>query len=669
MTNPLLTPGDTAAFAHLDASLVEPAVDAAIADVRARRDALLATEANDAAFVRELDRLTDRLEWAYGVVAHLESVLPDPALREALGKAQPKASAVWASLATDEALYARLVAFRASPYGAAIAGAEARLVDKTIEGLRRSGAALAPEQRARLQAIDVRLGELGLAFSQHVVDDADAWSMVVDAENELRGVPATYVGLARAAAEKAGLQGYKLTLSAPLVTAVLSYAESRALREAVHRAWNTRASKGDRDNGPIIREMLALRGEKAKLLGFGDFADLVTVERMAKSGARAHAFVRELREKSEAASKREHDDLAAYARERLGFSGELEAWDVGFVAERLRAERYAFDEERLRDYFPSDHVLTTIFALLEELFGLRFERWEGAPRWHEAVEVFRIVDEARAERGAVWVDLFPREGKRDGAWMDGMRLALPGSPHLAIVCGNMSPPEEGGVARLQHRDMETILHELGHLLHHVASTVPFASLGGTRVAEDFVEVPSQFLENWGWEPVFLRRLGKHWKTGEPIPEDLIAALLRTRTYRAATASMRQLGFGEVDMSLHREFDAQGTADPVAHARAILEEHSPTKLVPEHAMLASFHHLFGSPVGYAAGYYVYKWAEVIEADLFERVREVGIFDGAFGRRIRDEVYAVGNAVDANDIVRGLLGRDADAGALLRRSGLA
>jgi oligopeptidase A len=224
MTNPLLTPGDTAAFAHLDAALVDPAIEAAIADVRTRRDALLASVVNDAAFVLELDRLTDRLEWAYGVVAHLESVLPDPALREALGNAQPKASAVWASLATDEALYARLIAFRASPYGAAITGAEARLVDKTIEGLRRSGAALPPEERARLQAIDVRLGELGLAFSQHVVDDADAWSMVVEAEEELRGVPATYVGIARAAAEKAGLAGYKLTLSAPLVTAVLSYA-------------------------------------------------------------------------------------------------------------------------------------------------------------------------------------------------------------------------------------------------------------------------------------------------------------------------------------------------------------------------------------------------------------------------------------------------------------
>lgn len=668
MTNPLSTPGDCSAFAHFDAALVDPAIEAAIADVRAQRDALLASTANDLAFVQALDRMTDRLEWAYGIVAHLESVLPDPALRDALGKAQPKASAVWASLATDDALYARLEAFRSSPYGQALTGPALRLVDKSIEGLRRSGAALPPAERARLQAIDVRLGELGLTFSQNVVDDADAWHLVVTSEDELRGLPETYVKLARAAAEKAGVAGFRLSLSAPLVTAVLSYAEHRPLREAIYRAWNARASRGERNNEPIIREMLALRGEKAKLLGFSDFSDLVTVERMAKNGARAHAFVRELRAKSEEAAKREHDDLAAYAR-TLGFAGELAAWDVGFVAEKLRAERYAFDEERLRDYFPSDHVLKTIFDLLEELFGLRFEAWASAPKWHENVEVFRIFDEKQVERGIVWIDLFPREGKRDGAWMDGMRLALPGSPHLAIVCGNMSPLEEGGVARLQHRDMETILHELGHLLHHVASSVPFASLGGTRVAEDFVEVPSQFLENWGWEPVFLRRLGKHWKTGEAIPEDLIEALLRTRTYRAATASMRQLGFGEVDMSLHREFDAHGTASPVAHAREILEAHSPTTLVPEHAMLASFHHLFGSPVGYAAGYYVYKWAEVIEADFFERVREEGIFNGHFGRRVLDEVYAVGNAVDANEIVRNVLGRDADAGALLRRSGLA
>ena len=669
MSNPLFTPGDVGAFAHLDPALVEPAIDAAIADVHAKRDALLASTENDEAFVRALDRMTDRLEWAYGIVGHLESVLPDPGLRDALGKAQPKASAVWASLATDKALHDRLVAFRASPFGAALDGAAARLVDKTIDGLRRSGAALSASDRGRLQAIDVRLGELGLTFSQHVVDDADEWHLTVSADDEVRGLPATYVHMTKAAAEKAGESGYRFTLSAPLVTATLSYAEHRPLREAIHRAWNARASSGARDNGPIVREMLQLRLEKAKLLGFSDFSDLVTVERMAKTGGRAHEFVRQLRVKSEAAAQREHDELVAYAHEKLGFSAELNAWDVGFVAERLRADRYAFDEEKLRDYFPSDHVLTTIFGLIDELFGLRFEPWLEAPKWHDSVEVFRIFDDARVERGIVWVDLFPREGKRDGAWMDGMRLALPGSPHLAIVCGNMSPPEEGGIARLQHRDMETILHELGHLLHHVASTVPLASLGGTRVAEDFVEVPSQFLENWGWEPVFLRRLGKHWKTGEAIPESLIEALLRTRTFRGATASMRQLGFGEVDMSLHREFDVHGTASPIARAREILEEHSPTKLVPEHAMLASFHHLFGSPVGYAAGYYVYKWAEVIEADLFERVKREGIFNGAFGRVIRDQVYAVGNAVDANEIVRGLLGRDADPDALLRRTGLA
>ncbi len=668
MTNPLLTPGDCQAFAHLDAALVDPAIDAAISDVALQRAALLASAENDAAFVHALDRMTDRLEWAYGIVAHLESVLPDPAIREALGKSQPKASAVWASLATDEALYTRLAAFRASPFGKALEGPSLRLVEKTLDGLRRSGAALPSAERERLQAIDVRLGELGLTFSQNVGDDADAWHMVVGDESELRGLPETYVKLARTAADKAGVSGFRLSLSAPLVTAVLSYAEHRPLREALYRAWNARASEGERNNEPIVREMLALRREKARLLGFTDFSDLVTVERMAKSGARAHAFVRELRSQSDTAAKREHEELVAFARTR-GLGGEIEAWDVGFVAEKLRADRYAFDEERLRDYFPSDHVLKTIFSLLDELFGLRFEVWASAPKWHEDVEVFRIFDEQSVERGIVWIDLFPREGKRDGAWMDGMRLALPGSPHLAIVCGNMSPLEDGGVARLQHRDMETILHELGHLLHHVASSVPLASLGGTRVAEDFVEVPSQFLENWGWEPVFLRRLGKHWKTGEVIPEDLIEALLRTRTFRAATASMRQLGFGEVDMSLHREFDARGAASPVARAREILEAHSPTKLVQGHAMLASFHHLFGSPVGYAAGYYVYKWAEVIEADFFERVREEGIFNGEFGRRVLSAVYAVGNAVDANEIVRNLLGRDADPGALLRRSGLA
>ena len=671
MNNPLLLAGSPLAFAHLEASLVAPAIDAALADVHEKRAALLASADNDAPFLNTLDRLTDQLDWAYGVVSHLESVLPDPNLRESLGKAQPKASAVWAALASDKLLYDRILAFRTSPFGASLTGVEGRFIDKTLDGLRRSGAALSDDERSRLQAIDVRLGEVGLRFSQHVVDDADAWHLTLTGEDAVRGLPATYVNMTLKAGEKAEQAGYRFTLSAPLVSAVLSYGEHRPLREAIHRAWNARASEGARDNGPLVREMLALRREKARLLGFNDFADLVAVERMAKTGARAHEFVRGMRHDVEAQARKEHEDLMAFAAEKLGFTQTIEAWDVAFIAEKLRAERYAFDEELLRDYLPSDHVVTTICALIAELFGLRFVLCTDLPKWHEAVQVFRIFDEQDTERGIVWVDLFPREGKRDGAWMDGLRFAAPGQPHLAVVCGNMSPLEEGGIARLQHRDMETILHEFGHLMHHVASTVRIASLGGTRVAEDFVEVPSQFLENWGWEPLFLRRLGKHWKTGEAIPETLIEALLRTRTFRSATAAMRQLGFGEVDMSLHREFDPDGEGGgegPVARARAILEEHSPTKLAPEHAMIASFHHLFGSPVGYAAGYYVYKWAEVIEADFFDRVREEGIFNGAFGRTLRDQVYAVGNAVDANEIVRQVLGRDADAAALLRRSGL-
>ena len=365
---------------------------------------------------------------------------------------------------------------------------------------------------------------------------------------------------------------------------------------------------------------------------------------MAKKGDAARDFVAHLRDKTEPHFRRENDDLLAFRRALEGPAApELSPWDVGYYAEKLRRARFDFDDEELRPYFSLDRVLEGLFEIAQRLYGVRVEPWEGAPVWHPSVRAFVIRAPEGTEQAAFYVDVWPREDKRDGAWMHGLRTAIPGGGrHLAVLAGNVTPPVGDRPALLNHREVETMFHEFGHLLHHALSRVPVRSLGGTSVAWDFVELPSQIMENWCWEREALDLFARHWETGASIPEETLRRMRAARTFRAANMMMRQLGFAEVDLAMHIDYLPERDGDVIDYSRAILQRYSAAPFPPEHAMIAGFTHLFASPVGYAAGYYSYKWAEVLDADAFSRFRREGLFNPAVGAAFRGGILARGDS---------------------------
>jgi oligopeptidase A len=394
---------------------------------------------------------------------------------------------------------------------------------------------------------------------------------------------------------------------------------------------------------------------------------------MAKTGKDALAFVTMLRGKLAAAFARENEALARFAREN-GQAEPLEPWDIGYWSERQRRALYAFDEETLRPYFPLGRVLRGLFEVAQSLYNVTIEQDETAPVWHRDATAWSVRDGSGKRLGAFYLDLFPRETKRDGAWMGGMVDRLPGTEsereNISVIVANVTPPSSAkGPALLNHREVETLFHEFGHMLHHLLSEVSIRSMAGTRVVSDFVELPSMLMENWTWERQALDRFARHFETDAPIPAEVKDAMLRARTYRAANALMRQLGFSTVDLLLHTAYDEATHGDVMTFARDVFAEFSPTKLPGDYAMLASFSHLFGSPYGYAAGYYSYQWAEVLEADAFSRFREGGILGPEIGDAFRRSILARGDTEDPSVLYRSFLGRDPEVGALLTRLGVA
>nr|MDQ2712909.1 M3 family metallopeptidase [Acidobacteriota bacterium] len=474
---------------------------------------------------------------------------------------------------------------------------------------------------------------------------------------------------ARESAKLKGREGWRLTLQGPSYTAALTYLDERSLRQELWEASNRRATSGELDNRKLITEILRLRREKAQLLGYRDFADLVLEERMAHAGAEAQAFLEDLQRKTRPHFERENARLAKIGRE-LGYQT-IEPWDVGYLAEKLRRSLYDFDEEELRPYFQLDRVVAGMFDIFSRLLGIKVIEEPGVPGWAAAVKYYRIEDSASGRLlGGFYTDWFPRENKRGGAWMDSLVVGNPDEehPHLGLMCGNLTPPIGGRPALLTHREVETIFHEFGHLLHHTLSRVPVRSLSGTNVPWDFVELPSQIMENWTMEEEALHLFARQFETGEAIPDSLIEKMRRARTFRSANMQMRQLGLGLVDLKLHREFDPSGDDDVMAFARDVLAGFTAAPLPPDYGMIAGFTHLFASPVAYGAGYYSYKWAEVLDADAFTRFKEEGIFNAVIGVEYRRHILESGDRDDPAQLYRDFMGRDPEANALLQRLGL-
>jgi oligopeptidase A len=676
--NPLLrlAPDRTIPFDSITAEHVEPAVTELIERARARLDEL-ARASGPRSFANTLAALeaaTERLELAMGVVEHLEGVATTPELRAAFNAIQPRVSAFFSQIPLSPEIWGTLTAFAKTDEAAKLTGERRRLLDKTMAEFRRSGAELDPAGKARLSAIEVELAELTLKFSQNVLDATNAFELVVDDATKLAGLPDSALAAARESAKQKGLAGYRLTLQAPSYIPALTYLDDAALREALYRASSTRATAGALDNRPLVRAIVELRREKATLLGYATFADLVCEDRMAKTGEAARRFVQTLRERTRPFFAAENEALLAYRRQLEGPSApELAPWDVSYYAEKLRRERYDYDEEALRPYFPLDSVLSGAFSIAERLYGVRVEPWADAPVWGSTVRAYRIDEEDETPCSSFYVDVFPREDKRDGAWMHGLVSTVrvtrgPNDRHVAVLAANFTPPSGERPALLTHREVETLFHEFGHLMHHASSRVGLRTLAGTNVARDFVELPSQIMENWCWERDALALFARHVDTNEPIPSAMFDRMSAARTYRAANAMMRQLGFAELDLALHMDWEPSRDGDITAYARQILGEHSPAPLPADYAMICGFSHLFASPVGYAAGYYSYKWAEVLDADAFSRFKEEGIFSREVGLAFRTELLARGDGADPMELYLRFMGREPKLDALLERSNL-
>jgi oligopeptidase A len=667
-SNPLLDTKFEIPFDRIMAEHVEPAIALLISEAQGNLDNISALEGERtyANTLGALDHATAKLDTAVAIVRHLEAVATTPEFRSAHNSVQPAIGAFYAGIPLHAGLWKAIKQYEGTPDAGALTGAKRRYLKKTVDSFRRHGADLEGEDKRRLEAIDVELTRQTTKFSENVLDSTNAFELSIADENGLAGLPPSAVEAARASALQKGIEGWRFTLQAPSYTALMTYLDDGKVRERMYRAFNARGFGGAHDNGAITARVLELRRERAALLGFSSFADLVLEDRMAHTGANARRFLEDLRLRTMAHFEFENEELSAFRRELEGAGApRLEPWDIGYYAEKLRVKLYDFDEEALRPYFPVDRVLSGMFSLVERMFGIEVRERHGVPVWHPDVSYYEIHDGNSGHLGSFYADWFPRETKRGGAWMDAF---ITGPPHLGFICGNLTPPVGGKPALLTHREVETIFHEFGHLLHHCLSQVEVRNLSGTSVPWDFVELPSQIMENWCWEREALDLFARHYETGAPIPEDLFQKMNRAKTYRAANGQMRQLSLGYMDFALHMDYRADRDGDLVAYSRRILQEFSAVELREDHAMILAFTHLFASPVAYAAGYYSYKWAEVLDADAFTRFKQAGIFSNEVGMDFRSRILARGDSEDPAELYREFMGRDPDVNALLERTGL-
>ena len=673
--NPLLEVRFEIPFDQIDATHVEPAAKQLIAEAQAMIDAI-AEDVGPRTFentLLALESSTEKLGFAMGVVSHLESVKTTPELRAAYNAVRPELSAFYSAISLNEKLWRQLKRYAETDEAQALTGLQARFLKKTLEDFRRSGADLPAEGKQRLADLDVELSLVTQKFSENVLDATNAFELLVEDESKLAGLPQSAKDAAHESAAKKNKQGWRFTLQGPSYLSVMTYLDDPGIREQVWRAYNTRASSGEFNNTALLAKILKLRAEKAALLGRKDFADLVLEDRMAKGGARAKAFIQQLAERTRVPFVAENEALEEFRRSIEGpNAGPIQPWDVGYYAEKLRRREYDFDEEQLRPYFPYERVKQGLFNLVQRLYGVEVRQEQGMPVWRDDVHYYSLYDSDGAKLGAFYTDYFPDEQKRGGAWMDafltGSKTEHGWEPHLGLMCGNLNPPVGNKPALLTHRDVETLFHEFGHLLHHLLSRVEIRSLAGTHVAWDFVELPSQIMENWCWEREALDLFAQHYDTGELIPDELFQKMKRARTFRAASHQMRQLGLASLDLALHIDYDPDRDGEVMAYARNILAQFAAAPLPENYAMAAAFTHLFADPVGYGAGYYSYKWSEALDADAFTRFAAEGIFNPQTGASFRENILSKGDSEEPETLFQAFMGREPSPEALMARLGL-
>ena len=675
--NPLLDFSALPRFSSMTPVDVKPAIEQLIKDANATVETIAIDSAHPTwqNFVTPLDDVTERLSRAWGVVGHLNAVVNSPELRDAYNGMLPAVTEFWSTLSQDERLFAKYKQIRASSGIFALNAPQNKAIDNELRDFVLGGAELEVDRKARFKVLQEELSTLTSTFNDNVLDATNAFAFFVESESELAGLPDDVKTVAREAARKDGKSGWKLTLHQPCYGPVMQYADFRSLREHLYRAYVTRASELGADqkwnNSAVITRILQLRAETASLLGYRNYAEVSLATKMAETPAEVVAFIEDMVNKARPFAERDWRELADYAQASLNMN-EVEAWDVSYVSEKLREQRYAFSDNEVKQYFPEQKVLEGLFRVIETLYGLRVTP-STAETWHKDVRFFNLVDQSGELVGQFYLDLYARDAKRGGAWMDDAinrrrkHEGAGGVQHpVAFLTCNFAAPVGSKPALFTHDDVITLFHEFGHGLHQLLTEVDELSVSGINGVEwDAVELPSQFMENFCWEWEVLSHMTQHVDSAETLPRDLFDKMIAAKNFQAGTAFVRQLEFSLLDMRLHAGFNAE-TDNLLTLMKSIRAQVAVVKSAEFNRMAHAFGHIFGG--GYAAGYYSYKWAEVLSADAYAAFEETGVLNPETGARFRREVLGRGGSRSALASFIAFRGRKPEMEALLRHNGM-
>ncbi|MCG7865931.1 MAG: oligopeptidase A [Candidatus Thiodiazotropha taylori] len=674
MTNPLLDMTGLPPFSRIEPPMVEPAIDALLQANRQTMESLLNTVASPSwgNFVEPLEVVEDRLSRTWSPVSHMNSVVNHDELREVYNACLPKLS----DYATEVGQNSKLCeAYKKVAEQADLDDAQKKMLENTLLEFRLSGVDLPEDKKQRFKEISQSLSKLTTKFEENLLDATNAWSKLISDPEQLAGLPESAMALAKQTAEQREQQGWLLTLEFPSYFPVMTYADQRELRRELYEAYATRASDcgpdaGKWDNSEVMEQILALRHEQAQLLGYNNYAERSLARKMARTTEEVMSFLTDLAQRSKAQAERELAELTQFASENYGID-QLEAWDIGYYSEKLRQHRHAISQEELKPYFPETRVIPGMFAVVERLYGIRIQSVEGVDTWHPDVRFYEIRDKQNQLRGQFYLDLYARPKKRGGAWMDECATrffseSVDQVPVAYLTC-NFSPPVADQPALFTHDEVETLFHEFGHGLHHMLTRIDYPAVAGINgVAWDAVELPSQFMENWCWEQQALELISGHVESGEPIPDELFQRLHGAKNFQSAMQMVRQLEFSIFDFRIHQEYDPDQGGRIYQILDQVREQVSVIKPPSWNRFPHGFSHIFAG--GYAAGYYSYKWAEVLSADAFSRFEEQGIFSQEAGQAFLQEILEQGGSKDAMELFVAFRGREPQIEPLLRHSGI-
>ncbi|OCH04201.1 oligopeptidase A [Aliivibrio fischeri] len=678
MSNPLLTFTDLPPFSQIKPEHIQPAVEQAIADCRAKIEDVLASDVTPSweSIIVPLAETDDRLSRIWSPVSHLNSVKNSEAWREAYEACLPELSEYGTWVGQHKGLYEAYKSIKESEAFTSLSQAQQKTIIDELRDFDLSGIGLPADQQKRYGEISKRSSELSSNFSNNVLDATMGWSKHITDEKELSGLPESAMAAAKAAAEAKELDGWLLTLEMPSYLPVMTYCDNKPLRKEIYEAFVTRASDrgpnaGKWDNSAIMEEELQLRHEIARLLGFGSYSDKSLATKMAESPTQVLGFLNDLATKAKPQGEREVEELKAFVKEEFGID-ELDLWDITYYSEKLKQKLYQISDEELRPYFPESKAVSGLFEVLNRLFGMTVVEREGVDVWHESVRFFDIFDSTNTLRGSFYLDLYAREHKRGGAWMDECRvrrLTQEGelqTPVAYLTC-NFNKPVGGKPALFTHDEVVTLFHEFGHGIHHMLTQIDVASVSGINgVPWDAVELPSQFLENWCYEEEALAFISGHYETGEPLPKEMLDKMLAAKNFQSAMFILRQLEFGLFDFTLHTNFDPELGGRVLETLAEVKAKVAVLPSVEWNRFSHSFGHIFAG--GYSAGYYSYLWAEVLSADAFSRFEEEGIFNTETGQSFLNNILEMGGSEEPMELFKRFRGREPQVDAMLRHAGI-